>query len=382
MSRPSLWCLLLLAHVVVVPWSSRALEAQSPGDRTPDDSAALRRLHATLEFVRGRNARDYAIPTPAGIDEGRFVRLGGIEQWITVRGEDRRNPVILFLHGGPGDASNLYSYPVFRSWLRTFTVVQWDQRGAGRTLQRNGPGIASTITVDRLVQDGVELAAWLRDSLRQEKVIVVGHSWGSILGAMMAKRRPALFHAFVGTGQVADPARNYAVAYDDVLAAAQRRGEGAAVRELREVGAPPWRDGRGFAVQRKWSNMLEGADTFLGAMIGLALGAPGGSARDVTDWLDGQGVSAERLVPETSALSPAAIGGAFEVPVVVIQGEEDFTTPTRLARDWVDSLRAPRKAFVTLAGAGHFALFMQPTAFLRALTEQLVPVVPSLSRPR
>jgi hypothetical protein len=98
------------------------------------NAAAVEKLDAALAFVRERSARDYAVGTLNGIDEGRYVAIGGIEQWITIRGEDRRNPVLLFLHGGPGDATNPWGYAGFRPWLKAFTVVQWDQRGAGRTL--------------------------------------------------------------------------------------------------------------------------------------------------------------------------------------------------------------------------------------------------------
>jgi pimeloyl-ACP methyl ester carboxylesterase len=168
---------------------------------------------ATWAFLRARNARDYAIATPNGIDEARYVKVGGIQQWITIRGEDRNNPVLLFLHGGPGDATNPWGYAGFRLWLKHFTVVQWDQRGAGRTFGKNRDAPPQAITIARMTQDGVELADVLRKQLRKDKIILVGHSWGSILGVHMVKARPDLFYAFVGTGQVADPATSYTVAY-------------------------------------------------------------------------------------------------------------------------------------------------------------------------
>ena len=111
-----------------------------------------------------RNEQQYRVATATGIDEARYVAVGGSEQYISIRGEDRANPVILFLHGGPGDATNPWGYLAFRSWLKHFTVVQWDQRGAGRTLGKSGPGVAPTVTVERMTQDGVELAdhSWAR----------------------------------------------------------------------------------------------------------------------------------------------------------------------------------------------------------------------------
>lgn len=333
----------------------------------------LQKLETILRVMRDRNANDYAVRAADGVDEGRYATLGGIEQWITIRGEDRNNPVVLFLHGGPGDATNPWSYAIFRPWLKHFTVVQWDQRGAGRTLGRNGPSLAASITLERLVADGIELCEWLRTRLEKNRIILVGHSWGSILGVLMAKARPDLFHAYVGTGQVADPSRSYAVAHAALLAKARSSGTDRAVAELREIGPPPYPDGRGFAVQRKWSNFFEGADVFLAATLGLALGAPGYAPGDVNDWIDGQGVSAERLVPETSALDPNQLAGEFGVPIFVFQGAEDFTTPTELARAYVASIRAPAKAFVTLDG-GHFVVFMQSRQFLAELVARVRPL--------
>ena len=285
---------------------------------------------------------------------------------MTIRGEDRANPVVLVLHGGPGDATNPWGYAGFRTWLKTYTVVQWDQRGAGRTLGRNGRASAETLTIDRLVQDGVELADAVRTSLQKDKIILLGHSWGSVLGVLMAKRKPDLFQAFVGTGQVDKPAGGYDVAFNALRAKARALGDARALRELEEIGAPPYKDGRGYQVQRRWANLFEGADAFIASMLGFALAAPGYTISDVNDWGDGQNLSSERLMPQERALAPTAFTGRFELPVFVIQGAEDFTTPTSLARAFIDRIEAPRKRFLTIHG-GHFAVFMNSSEFMKEM---------------
>ena len=351
-----------------------ALIAQeAPSGRS--EAGEFQKLDPVLKFLRARNARDYAVTTPNGIDEANYVNIGGLEQWITIRGEDRKNPVLLFLHGGPGDATNPWGHAGFRDWLKYFTVVQWDQRGAGRTFGRNGAAAASTITIERMVQDGVELTELLLKRLRKDKIVLLGHSWGSILGVFMAKERPEFFHAFLGTGQVADPARNYAVAHAALMKRASRERNSRALQELNEVGPPPYKDGKGFAVQRKWSNLFEGADVFLASTLGFALTAPGYSLRDINDWFEGQSISAGRLVPQTSVLDPKLLRGEFAVPVFVIQGAEDFTTPTSLAKTYLHSLHAPRKAFVTIDGAGHFAVFTRQDVFLKKLRKRVLPLI-------
>lgn len=135
------------------------------------------------------------LPTPSHVQihEEMYVPIGGIPQWLTIKGEDRSNPVVLFLHGGPGDAWSPFADSMFAGWDKNFTLVQWDQRGAGRTYSKNGPSIAPTMTVDRMVGDGIEVAEFLTRHLHKKKIILVGGSWGSILGIYMIHARPKLF---------------------------------------------------------------------------------------------------------------------------------------------------------------------------------------------
>ena len=352
-----------------------ALLAQATPPRDPDDAAALQHLAVTFDLLRGRTAAEFAIASPNGIDEAQYLRVGGIEQWVTIRGEDRGNPVVLFLHGGPGDATNPWGYAAFDSWLDRFTVVQWDQRGAGRTLSKNGPESAAGLTLERLADDGVELTEALERTLGKERIILVGHSFGSILGVSMAMKRPDLFYAYVGTGQVADPTRTYTVAYQAIMDEAKKRGQASALEELEAVGPPPYQDGSGFAVQRRWANRFEHADFLIAAMMGFALRAPGYTIGDINDWIEGQSLSAQALVPQTSTLSATALGRTFDIPVFVLQGASDFTTPTLLAQEWVASIRAPIKEFVAIEGAGHFAVFTDAEWFVHALATRVEPLL-------
>jgi pimeloyl-ACP methyl ester carboxylesterase len=127
-------------------------------------------------------------------------------------------------------------------------------------------------------------------------------------------------------------------------------------------------------VQRKWSNLFEHADLFINGMFGAALSAPGYSFADLNDWFNGQDLSGRQLIPQTSKLDLKALGGQFALPVFVIQGAEDFTTPTGLARELVANIRAPRKEFVTIPHAGHFAVFMKTDEFLQELLKRVRPL--------
>jgi len=348
--------------------------AKDPQQPIPLDPE-YRKLDALVSFLRARNAEQFAIRSAKGIDEASFVPIGGIEQWVTIRGQDRANPVLLFLHGGPGDVTSCWAFAIFAPWEQHFTVVQWDQRGAGRTLRQSGPAIAPTLTLDRMAQDGIELTEYLRKHLGKDKIILVAHSFGSIIALQMVRKRPGLFYAYIGTGQVADETKNYAAAYDALVRKARALGNRRAGDELTKVGPPPYSSGEGYGVQRKWANAFEGADRFLHSTLGLALVAPGCSVQDINDSAAGQIFSADHLVPQSRSSGPKELGLKFSVPIFFFQGAEDFTTPTALARDYLNTINSPRKEFVALKGAGHFAVFIHSDQFLDELVNRISPLV-------
>ena len=337
------------------------------------DEGAYRKLDEFLDFTRARNMKDYAITSAKGIDEASYVPIGGIEQWVTIRGADRGNPVLLFLHGGPGDVTTPWSYPYFAAWEQHFTVVQWDQRGAGKTLVKSGPSVGPTMTRERMAQDGIELTEYLCKHLAKRKIILVAHSWGTVLGLRMVQQRPELYLAYVGTGQVSDETSNYAVAYEALLKKARDTGNQQALEELKAIGPPPYASGKSFQVQRKWSNRFEGADRFLPATIGLGLQAPGSSVRDLDDSLEGEMFSGDHLVGTTKPATMKELGLQFAVPMFFFEGTEDFTTPTDLARKYLDALQATQKEFVAIPG-GHFTVFINSDEFLKQLTVHVAPL--------
>ena len=190
----------------------------------------------------------------------------------------------------------------------------------------------------------------------------------------MVSAKPDLFHTYVDTGQVADNTRNYSMAYDALLRKAQATGNQRALDDLRRVGPPPYQSGEGYGVQRQWANRFEEADQFLYGTIGLTLVAPGNSVQDMNDSADGQMLSGERLVPQARSLQLKDLGLNFAIPIFFLQGAEDFTTPTELARRYLASIRAPRKEFVRLKGGGHFAVFMNSGRFLEVLVKRVRPL--------
>jgi pimeloyl-ACP methyl ester carboxylesterase len=158
-----------------------------------------------------------------------------------------------------------------------------------------------------------------------------------------------------------------------LLEKAQSTGNQQAIDELRRIGPPPYANGEGYGIQRKWSNTFEGADRFLYGTLGLTLVAPGSSVEDLNDSRDGQNLSSERLVPQIRSSTSKDLGLDFRVPMFFFQGTEDFTTPTALARQYLGEIKAPLKKFVPIDG-GHFAVFMHSDQFLEKLVALVRPL--------
>jgi hypothetical protein len=181
------------------------------------------------------------------INEEKFIAIGGIEQWITIKGEDNTKPIVLFIHGGPGSVVSPYGDAICGEWEKDFVLVNWDQRGAGRTFGRNAPKeinedywLENPLTVEQMVKDGIELTEYLIKYLKKQKVIIIGTSWGSILGTKMALSRPELFYAYVGHAQFVNFEENLKYAYLKVYNLATSNGDEDSIEELKSLGEPPY----------------------------------------------------------------------------------------------------------------------------------------------
>src|SRR5262245_19174019 len=190
-------------------------------------------LAAPLGFIalrRRLTARRLPLP-PDGIDEHGYVRIGGVDQWVQIRGADRANPVLLMLH--PHGVSTIPLTPLYTSWEKHFTVVQWDRRTVGRTRRANRRSGDAVWTFDRFSADGIELVEHLRQRLGHDRVVLTGHSQGTVIGVGIAQRRPDLVHAYVGIGgQMVDMARNDSIAYERLLAQVRAAGRRRAAEGL------------------------------------------------------------------------------------------------------------------------------------------------------
>lgn len=330
-----------------------------------------------------RAATGLAIAGPGGIVEEGFVRIGAIEQWIGIRGEDRTNPALLVLHGGPGAPFSMFT-PVMRAWEREFTIVQWDQPGAGKTFGRNGAAGCAPLSFARLIDDAARVAEHVRARLQVPLVLLAG-SMGNMIGAPLARRRPDLFAAYVATdfGVGRD---NEAGSYAQTLARLREAGERRGVAELEAIGAEPWRwDLQAWQRKQRWvlktdRRMREVGRTLLMPSI---LTAPGYTLRDVFDLQRGMEFSAAQLYDEFIQYDVRREGTRFELPFFLFQGDDDVFTQIEPAQAFFAEVAAPHKEFAAIRDAGHFAAFTRPREFLQELRTRVLPrIVTGSSRSR
>jgi pimeloyl-ACP methyl ester carboxylesterase len=326
-----------------------------------------------------RVARTLAVDPASGIAEGRYLRVGGVDQWIQIRSMDRTNPILLIAAGA--DLAMEPFTPTLRPWERHFTVVLWDRRDVGRTRARNGKAGNDTWTFDQLADDGIEVIEFLRRHLRQDKVILLGHSQGSIVGVTVARRRPDLLHAYVGTGQIADMARNEPLTHRLALERARTAGNRKAARAL-DRHAPPYRDARSFLTKQRWS-MATDPDlrAWQRSAPATVLCWPGYTLADAYRSAVGPLFLPPRLFAETASCSPESLGTRFEMPFFLLHGDADQHTLPSLAEQYFAMIDAPVKEFVRLPDAGHVALLTRPDRFLTELRTRVLPLT-TAPRPR
>lgn len=284
----------------------------------------------------------------------RSFEVNGDRQWILARGCNRDNPVVLFLHGGPGMPAMFTAHVFQRSLERDFVVAHWDQRGAGKSF--DAALDPATMTMTQMLSDAEYVVDQLRGEFGVEKVILVGHSHGTYFGALLAQARPDLFHAYVGLGQIGDPARERAVQNSIIAEYFQYRVETmpeitAANREtlLFQIG------GEIASAQSMWP------------LIRMGVTAPEYSFRDVMNVAKGPQFAQAHLRYDVAGdfASPPL---KFDIPVYVAMGDQDAVTPVSLAQEWFDKVEAPQKRFVVFDDAAHFPHVEQPEAFASLLS--------------
>lgn len=306
--------------------------------------------------------------TAQRIEEASYLQIGGIEQWVTIRGDDARKPLLLLLHGGPGDVQSPF-VSVYAPYERDFVFVQWDERGAGRTFAKTG---AAGVTLEKQIADGIDLSEQLRRRFPKQKLILLGHSWGSVVATGMAQQRPDLFDAYVGTGQVAAWADTVQFQFDFLKQRYKEKGDAAALATLEAIGKPDPRNvEQYFGFSRPIRQNMNSSDTAWFADMLRVLKANGETETTIKAIGDGMNASGAALIGSTVTTDLPATATNFKIPYYVIQGRDDLFAPTSLAKAYFDKVSAPKKQFMIIEDAGHFALATHQADVIAALKAML-----------
>jgi pimeloyl-ACP methyl ester carboxylesterase len=311
---------------------------------------------------------------PGSIAEINYLRLGGLDQWVMIRGESISNPPLILLHGGPG-FSEMRLFRHFNAPLeKSFTVVYWDQRGTGKSFDSKIP--RSSMTIEQFVADLDELVDAVCKRVGKKKVAIFGHSWGSALGVLYSARFPEKVAAYVGSGQIGDWPAGEASSYTFVLAEAQRLNNRKALKTLRAIGPPP-HDARSLWTQRTWLNRLDGhlSARSLWDLGRIFLGGPESSIFDLPNMLRGFRSSLDVMWAEVSRLNLVKLVPALQMPVFFFLGRHDHWVAPEISEAYFDALTAPSKALVWFEESGHEPFVDESAKFNTSLAELVRPIL-------
>lgn len=312
------------------------------------------------------------ITTANGIESLETLELNGDEQWLYLRGQDKNNPVLLYLHGGPGMSEMAAARSFGLELENHFTVVHWDQRGSGKSRHEKP---AANLTIQTYLDDVLALTQHLRRRFDEEKIYLVGHSWGSLLGILTVRDHPELYHAYVGVGQIANMVENEVVSLAYVRERALQEGNTTAVEELEDIDSSMYgQDISQMQVQRKWLYFYEGGvrGNSVLSLVWAYLSSPEYSLGDLANLLKGSSELPSAMWGEVMQADLTEEAKQFELPIYFFAGKYDYNTPSELAEDYLNELTAPRKALIWFPESSHFLNITESSRYQEVLINKVL----------
>jgi pimeloyl-ACP methyl ester carboxylesterase len=341
--------------------------------------------HAATDAERYKLSREVVqdlerIVAPSGVQETYKTKIGGIDQWLNVRGQDKANPIILFIHGGPASPLMPTIWEFQRPIEEYFTVVNWDQRGAGKTFGEVDPeSIGNTIHISSYVDDAIEVAEHIRKKYGKRKLILMGPSWGSVIGRGAALKRPDLFYAYVGIGQNIKTMENERISFDYGIAQAKAHNNTEAIKEMESIapypGDKPVTRER-IIIARKWPQFYGGLSAFRDTstyFYDAPLLSPEYDFNDRQAIDKGNIFTLAHVMPEFLTVDYTGVHD-FPIPVVMFMGRHDYTTPTEPTAKWLEQVKAPYKRSVWFEHSAHMIPWEEPGKTLMSLVQYVRPL--------
>jgi len=312
----------------------------------------------------------YGKTLPGSISVIEKVKLGGQEQYLIIRGEDRTKPVMLFLHGGPGNPELAFMKDKNREIEKDFVMVYWEERGAGKSYSTKIP--VESMNLAQMISDTRELSLMLAKKFKKDKIYIMGHSWGSFLGIMTAYEYPELYYAYFGIGQVCAQYQGEKISYNWVKEQAIKHHDTAVLTHLEKINFPD-----SLADMDKWMGYIMVERSYVGKF-------GGGVTHDMTslvplvkmvlnarEYTMGEKMNFMKAgMFSVKYLWPAVIRGnlfrdidSMKIPVYIFQGKYDYQTPTILAKRFYDQLKAPEKEYFIFENSAHSPLMEETSRF-------------------
>lgn len=289
-----------------------------------------------------------------------YIELGGTEQCVLTRSENTNNPILLFLHGGPGMPMMYLSYEFQRPLEKKFTVVQWDRRGAGKSFSRNEPSVES-MNVRQLINDAYELIDILKKKYKQDKVILIGHSFGTYLGSIMVSERPDLFSGYISIGQVVDNEKSTTLQLEFIKEQAKKRGRKDILSALDNPIQPNLENWL-----FEFGGELKNSKSYL-PLIWSGMKAPEYTLKDVLDVAKGSSFSSSNMKYNVLENSIYYEIREYKVPVYFFVGKYDYTTPATLIEEYYNLIKAPKKDVFYFKNSAHFPFYEEPEVFVKKI---------------
>lgn len=318
--------------------------------------------------------RTPSIEIENSISELKKVKIGGWDQWLLIRGENVNNPVLLLLHGGPGTAQIGFNRYYQQELEKHFIVVNWDQRGAGLSFSKNIP--VESMNISQFLEDLIEVTQYLKSEYRQEKIFLVGHSWGSLLGMLAIKEHPEHYFHYFGVSQVVNMRRAEEVSYDLLIEKVKESNNLKALQDLIKIGKPPWSHLKEDRIHQKYLDAFGGGISHDGKLINQFLLKLIKSSEytflDVIKHLQGQVFSMKTMITELRDFEMEKMIDKVEVPVTFIAGKYDLQVPSQPTKEFFDKLVAPKKEWMIFEESAHSPNYEEIENFTKVILERSV----------
>ena len=291
---------------------------------------------------------------------------------MCIRGEDKTLPVLLLLHGGPGTGQIGIIGDYQKELEKHFVVVNWDQRGSGLSYTKKVT--KESMTIEQFLEDTIELTRYLRKEFQQDKIYVIGHSWGTILGLLAINKHPEFYHHYFGISQVISMSKIEELSYQLVLEKAMELNHPKAVTQLTELGKPPWSSLKHDRIHQKYLETFGGGISHDGKLVNTfvkkLLKSKEYTLLDIFRFIKGQYFSITHLINEMRKLDLSEIIQHVDVPITLIMGRYDLTAPAEPTRIWFDSLQVKQKEWVWFEYSAHSPLFEENQKFIELILAQ------------